>query len=148
MATAQVDDVKARWVGGDELPVDEVIEAILNDAELICFASVPDLEERLTQDATGILHKNLIYVECQLVVQVLTNPKGIRQVSESSGDFSHAVTYGSETLRTWMTLSAQQRQLLGGRVRHAFTIDMTPQPETPPPMGLLREQIINLPEVD
>lgn len=145
MALATVDDVKARWTASDPLPDGTQLNALLEDAQLVCVSAVPNLLEKIAQDATGQLEKNLIYVECQLVMQVLVNPKGIRQVSNTSGPFSQAITYGAETIRAGMVLSSQQLQLLGAGKGRMFTIDLTPK-ATPP--GLCPSQVINWAEVD
>lgn len=145
MTIATVDDVKDRWTAADPLPGDEKLQALLDDAELVCVAAVPALMEKVAQDSTGQLEKNVIYVECQLVMQVLVNPKGIRQVSNTSGPFSQAITYGSETIRAGMVLSSQQLQLLGAGKGRMFTIDMTPKRSE---FGLSPSQVINLPEGD
>lgn len=145
MTIATVDDVKDRWTAADPLPGDEKLQALLDDAELVCVAAVPALMEKVAQDSTGQLEKNVIYVECQLVMQVLVNPKGIRQVSNTSGPFSQAITYGSETIRAGMVLSSQQLQLLGAGKGRMFTIDMTPKCSE---FGLSPSQVINWPEGD
>lgn len=145
MTIATVDDVKDRWTAADPLPGDEKLQALLDDAELVCVAAVPALMEKVAQDSTGQLEKNVIYVECQLVMQVLVNPKGIRQVSNTSGPFSQAITYGSETIRAGVVLSSQQLQLLGAGKGRMFTIDMTPKRSE---FGLSPSQVINLPEGD
>lgn len=143
MTIATVDDVKDRWTAADPLPGDEKLQALLDDAELVCVAAVPALMEKVAQDSTGQLEKNVIYVECQLVMQVLVNPKGIRQVSNTSGPFSQAITYGAETIRAGMVLSSQQLQLLGAGKGRMFTIDITPKRSE---FGLSPSQVINLPE--
>ena len=144
MALATVDDVKARWTASDLLPEDSQLEALLEDAELVCVSAVPTLLEKVAQDPTGQLEKNVVYVECQLVMQVLVNPKGIRQVSNTSGPFSQAITDGAETIRAGMVLSSQQLQLLGAGKGRMFTIDMTPKTAAP---QLYPSQVINWPEV-
>lgn len=148
MATATVSDVKERWASRESLPPDSTIDTLLTDAELVCLNALPDLLERIASDSSGHLERNLVYVECQLVLQVLTNPNGIRQMSQSSGPFSHSVTFGVETLHSGMVLTAQQLQLLGGGSRKAFSIDMTPPPrDASLGNSLLPKQIINYPEV-
>lgn len=145
MTVATPDDVEKRWSSPKPFPDAETVQAHLDDAETICLAEFPDLLERIAADPSGQLEKNLVYVECQLALQVLTNPEQLRQTSQTSGPFTTSVTYGTETLSGRMGLSPQQRQLLGGDKARAYTIGISPEPRYR--TELLPSQIINYPEL-
>lgn len=138
MATiATVNDIKSRWLGTDQLPADDVIQAWLSDAETLIFSEYPDLTVRLEADTEGILRRNVVYVEVQLTVQALKNPDGVRQRAQTAGTFTDSVTYGTETIQGAMTLTPAHRAMLAGsRTRH-HGIDMTEptRPATPPLLG-------------
>lgn len=128
MATwATPEDVRARWVGTDPLPADEVIQAWINDAETVIFAEYPEIADRLTMDPDGVWRSRVVYVAAQLTIQALRNPDGVRQSARTSGPFTESVTYGTETISGMMSLTPAHRAMLaGGRPRHVG-IDMTAQ---------------------
>lgn len=126
MATiAGVDDIRTRWLGNDPLPGDEVIAAWLADAETLIHAEFPDLADRLAADPHGQLRRRVIYVEAQLTIQALKNPDGVRQRSQTAGEFTDSVTYGHETIDAAMTLTPAHRALLAGAAGRHVGIDMT-----------------------
>lgn len=130
-------DVEARWASNAPLPDADIIQAWLDDAEMLVFAEIPDLADRVTNDATGQWQKRLIFVEVQLASQALRNPDGVRQHSFTSGEFTNSTTFGSETISQFMQLTPAHRALLSvGGGRHVG-IDMTvPEPEVDPLEGV------------
>lgn len=132
MAHATPQDVRSRWVGSDSLPEDDVLEAWLDDAETLIFAEVPSVMSRLTEDPDGTWTRALIYVEVQLVSQVMRNPDGVRQRAQTAGTFTDSVTFGVETIAQAMTLTPAHRSILTGGGNKHVGIDMTPtMPEHP-----------------
>lgn len=127
MAYATPQDVRDRWVGNDALPDDSVLEAWLEDAETLIFAEVPSVMSRLTEDPEGIWRRRLVYVEAQLVSQVMRNPDGVRQRAQTAGTFTDSVTYGTETIAQAMTLTPAHRSILSGGGNKHVGIDMTPE---------------------
>lgn len=128
---AQPRDVRDRWLGTDQLPADEVIQAWLGDAETIIFTEFPALEAKLTDDPDGAWAKRVVFVEVQLATQALRNPDGVRQRSQTAGPLTDAVTYGSETIQASMALTPAHRALLSGSSGRHVGIDMTATPAAP-----------------
>ncbi|MGV3073228.1 hypothetical protein ACEE90_12485 [Corynebacterium phoceense] len=126
MAYATPQDVKDRWVGTDTLPGDNVLEAWLDDAETLIFAEVPGIIDKVTADPDGTWTRRLIYVEAQLVSQVMRNPDGVRQRAQTAGTFTDSVTYGTETIAQAMSLTPAHRSILTGGGNKHVGIDMTP----------------------
>lgn len=126
MAYATPQDVKDRWVGTDTLPGDNVLEAWLDDAETLIFAEVPGIIDKVTADPDETWTRRLIYVEAQLVTQVMRNPDGVRQRAQTAGTFTDSVTYGTETIAQAMSLTPAHRSILTGGGNKHVGIDMTP----------------------
>ncbi|OFL77600.1 hypothetical protein [Corynebacterium sp. HMSC077B05] len=126
MAYATPQDVKDRWVGTDTLPGDNVLEAWLDDAETLIFAEIPGIIDKVTADPDGTWTRRLIYVEAQLVSQVMRNPDGVRQRAQTAGTFTDSVTYGTETIAQAMSLTPAHRSILTGGGNKHVGIDMTP----------------------
>lgn len=122
-------DVRSRWVGSDPPPADEVIAGWLADAATVIEAAFPTLPARLAVDADGQLHRRVVFVQCQLVMQALKNPDGVRQASTTTGPFSEQLTYGTETLSQAMALTPVHRQMLAENgTQRAYSVDTTPRP--------------------
>lgn len=126
MAYATPQDVKDRWVGTDTLPGDNVLEAWLDDAETLIFAEIPGIIDKVTADPDGTWTRRLIYVEAQLVSQVMRNPDGVRQRAQTAGTFTDSVTYGTETIAQAMSLTPAHRSILTGGGNKHVGIDMIP----------------------
>lgn len=109
---ATVEDVELRWnQAAPEASLDH-IEVLIDDAELLVLALVPDLADRVTE---GQLSHGLVrYVVCSMVLRVLFNPKGFS--SESAGDYSYQTNGTTGDRRMFITVD-ERRLLLGGRGR-------------------------------
>lgn len=119
-------DVRSRWVATEDLPADSIIQAWLNDAETLILAEYPHIAEKMAHDPGGEWLRRVTLVEVQLVSQVLKNPDGVRQKSNTAGVFTEQTTFGTETLSAGLYLTPMHRAILtGGAKRHAG-IDMTP----------------------
>ena len=82
---------------------------------------------RLTDDPQETWRRRIIYVEAQLVSQVMRNPDGVRQRAQTAGTFTDSVTYGTETIAQAMTLTPAHRSILSGGGNKHVGIDMTPE---------------------
>ncbi|SCX06766.1 hypothetical protein [Corynebacterium jeikeium] len=125
MSLTTPDDVRARWLSSAPLPDDTAIEAWIEDAETHILAEIPTLADQLTDDPDGQWRKRMVYVTVQLVMQALKNPDGVRQQSQTSGVFTNAVTYGTETITSGFTLSPVHRAMLTTGTKKNFGFDMT-----------------------
>lgn len=132
---ASPQNIRDRWLSTEELPSDEIIQHWITDAETLIFSEFPDLRDRLTNDPHGDLHRSVAYVEVQLVSQALKNPDGIRQLSQTSGPFTTATTYGTETISQLMQITPAHRAILAGKAKKNFGIDMTHHPQPHPLTG-------------
>lgn len=125
MSYASVDDVADRL--GRPLTDDErdLAAVLLDDAENLIRARIPDLEERV---AAGRIRRELVVmIEANAVVRVLRNPGGYR--SETAGDYSY--TIDTRAAAGYLDIPDTDWRLLGVRPG-AFTITPTFPPPHPP----------------
>lgn len=112
MSFASADDVAARLGRAFTAGEESQVAALLDDAEAIIRARIPNLDARVLTDAN--LFSLLVLVESKSVRRVMLNPGGIRQRSEGVDDFQQSTTYdqtisGSDTYITddeWVLLGA------------------------------------------
>lgn len=126
-------DVRALWMGSDQLPDDTIIQAWLDEAEQMIFVEIPSVADRLTDDPDGEWARRVTFVEKQLVLNVMRNPDGIRQRSQTAGSYTDSTTYGSETITQVLDLTPAHRAILTGGGKRHVGIDMT-ETATPHPL--------------
>lgn len=116
MALAAVSDVAARL--GREISSQEsdLSATLLDDAEAILTARIPDLLDRAAGDER--YRALVVMVEASMVVRVLRNPDGYRQ--ESEGGYSYTVD--TRAAAGFLTVLDDEWALLGYRADGAFTI--------------------------
>lgn len=122
---AEIADVETYFGPVPEHDVERVGE-LLDQAEALVGQRIPNLAERITAGRTTVTLVRLVVAE--MVCEVLRNPEGIRQRSETVGPFSRSSTYGGtqtagvvDPEMGVLTLSRRQRLLLGDR-RGAVTV--------------------------
>ncbi len=115
MSYANVADVEAR-LGRPLTDAERDLAAVLlEDAETLIRAKIPDLDERI---ADGRLRREVVVmIEANAVVRVLRNPGGYR--SETAGDYSY--TLDTRAAAGYLTIPDSDWRLLGVRPG-AFTI--------------------------
>lgn len=129
-------DVVSRWVGTDAPSVDNpVLPTLLEDAEDTALREFPDLLERVDGDGTTVPNtipvRRVKKVLARVVIRHLRNPEGFRQTQEGAGPFQRGTTFGGEEPGS-LYLTDEDRAELGGTLSgSAFTIDQTPQIDTP-----------------
>lgn len=113
MAYAQAADIEARL--GRTLDSSEtlIVNARLNDAELLIKSRIRDLDARI--DAGTILEDAVVMVEADMVIRLIRNPEGYTQ--ESDGNYSYMVDARVASGR--LTVLDDEWALLGVR-RGAF----------------------------
>lgn len=130
---ATPEDVRKRWLSTDPLPDDQIIQEWLDDAEIIIFAEVPHLADKITEDPDGEWHRRVVVVEVQLVSQAMKNPDGVRQRSQTAGVFTDSSTFGTETISQAMQITPAHRAILTEGTKKNFGLDMTPKRPGPHP---------------
>ncbi|WP_036959197.1 hypothetical protein [Promicromonospora kroppenstedtii] len=120
-------DVTDRWLGSDIPATDEQLTRLLEDAEDTILREFPDLPERLAADPPAVPLLRVQKVAARMVIRLLRNPEGYRQVQEGAGAFTEGRTFGGSQPGE-MYLTDEDRADLGNtREGRAFTIDQTPE---------------------
>lgn len=123
MSWTSPQDVLDRWVGGNA-PVDEdLVQALINDAEAVILSEYPRIQERIT---SGKLSLNVIlFVVSKQVSRVLRNPEGLTYWQQTTGPFGQARNYGTASQDIWLT-SEEEEMLAPKKLGKAFAIDTAP----------------------
>lgn len=106
MAQASEQDVAVRLGRALDQGEQELVAALLDDAEALLIARIPHLLVRAEDEA---YRKLVVMVEANMVVRVLRNPDGFRQ--ESEGGYSY--TIDTRAAAGFLTVLADEWQLLG-----------------------------------
>lgn len=109
MSYAEVTDVEARL--GRDLDEYEstIVEARLNDVELVIKSRIPDLVQKI--DDTKLSVDVVKMVEADAVIRHLRNPEGI--VGETDGNYSYQLNWA--TVKGSLELTTEEWRLLGVR---------------------------------
>lgn len=123
MSWTSPQDVLDRWVGAGA-PVDEdLVQAIINDAEAVILSEFPRIQERID---SGKLPLNVVlFVVSKQVSRVLRNPEGLTYWQQTTGPFGQARNYGSTEQDIWLT-PEEEEILAPKKLGKAFAIDMAP----------------------
>lgn len=119
-------DVRDRWLGQPLDKTDAQLTTLLEDAEDTILREFPDLPERVGSGAGQVPELRVQKVAARMVIRLLRNPEGYRQVQEGAGPFTEGRTFAGSTPGE-MYLTDEDRADLGNvREGKAFTIDQTP----------------------
>lgn len=121
-ATSQ--DVRDRWLAPQPIPAsDAQLQILIADAEDVIIREYPDIQSRI--DNGDLPLARVVRVVARMVIRVLRNPQGIRQVQQTAGPYQAATTYGGDEPGE-LYLADEDHADLAPAVRRAFSIDTTP----------------------
>jgi hypothetical protein len=114
-------DIRERWIGDDVPDNDQLLRALIQDAEAIILSTYPAIQTRVT---SGALSSSVItFVTSRMVIRVLRNPDNATYSSQTTGPFTSAKNVGNVDL--WMT--ADEEEMLSPIVPgKAYSIDLAP----------------------
>ena len=114
-------DVERRWLVDEPIPAEAKVTAAIEDAEDALVAAVPDLAQRVNDGRVpvGRVHR----IVARLVIEKVTNPRGLRTLQTSTGPFSDTHTYGGDRPGQIVVSQADVNELLGRRRQRAFSIN-------------------------
>ena len=109
-------DITDRWVGSNFPEDTEVLNALIDDAELIVLSVYPRIQDRIT---AGSLNENLIkLVVSRMVIRYIKNPENLTYLQQNTGPFGQGQTFGNDKD---LFMTEKERQLLapnkGGQAR-------------------------------
>jgi hypothetical protein len=114
-------DVLDIWAG-DNKPEDiELINALINKAEVLVLAEYPKIQDRI--DAGTLNEQLVIYVVCEMVEAVLRNPNGQATFSYTTGPFAESGSYANGAKDIHLT--QKQKELLAPTAQgRAYQVDL------------------------
>lgn len=118
-------DVTDRWLGSDLDVTNDQIERLLEDAEDTVLREFPDLPERVGVSG-GVPLVRVQKVVARMVIRLLRNPEGLRQVQEGAGPYTENRTYGGAQPGELFLTDEDRAELGNTREGRAFSIDQSP----------------------
>lgn len=132
MAWATFEDVISRWVGSGAPTDEDLVEALIGDAEAVILAAYPRIQERI--DAGTLPIATVTFVVTRMVSRLLRNPEGLQYWQQTTGPFSVGKNYGSGSTgsATDIWLSADEKAMLApAGMGKAFSVDVAPDAVSP-----------------
>lgn len=122
MAWASFNDVVDRWVGPSTPTDEDLVTALIADAEAVILSEYPKIQERI--DASTLPLQVVTMVVCRMVSRVLRNPENLSYWQQQTGPFGQGRTYGDDR-DIWLT--GDEIKLLAPKKRgKAFELDLAP----------------------
>ena len=115
-------DIRERWIGDDKPESDELLRALIADAEAVILSSYPAIQSRI--DAATLSQAVVTMVTCRMVTRILRNPENASYISQTTGPFSQARNLGQTDL--WLT-SDEEELLAPKKSPGAFSVDLAPK---------------------
>jgi hypothetical protein len=114
-------DIRERWIGDNVPDNDQLLRALIQDAEAVILNEYPSIQGRVD---SGKLSASIItFVTCRMVTRVLRNPDNATYSSQTTGPFTSAKNVG--TVDLWMT--EDELGMLSPIIPNkAFSVDMAP----------------------
>jgi hypothetical protein len=123
MSWTTFQDVTDRWVGAG-VPTDEdLVEALIADAEAVILSEYPRIQERI--DAETLPLATVVLVVVRMVSRQLRNPEGLTYWQQTTGPFGQARNYGSNPQDVWLTPD-EKKLLSPSQKGKAFSVDLAP----------------------
>ncbi len=108
MAWATYQDVLDRWVGSDAPTDNDLITALIGDAEAIILATYPGIQARI--DSAALSADVVEMVVVRMVTRVLRNPGNLSFWQQATGPFSQGRNFDTEARDVW--LKDEEKNLL------------------------------------
>jgi hypothetical protein len=123
MAWTTFSDVTDRWAGND-VPTDQnLVEALIDDAEAVILAEYPAIQARIDNDSLPLNLVKLVTV--RMVSRVLRNPENLTYWQQTTGPFGQARNFG--TAGSDIFLTDDEKNLLAPKKRgKAFEVNVAP----------------------
>ena len=137
MSWVSPQDILDRWVGAGAPDDEDLVQALINDAEAVVLAEYPRIQDRITAGKLPL--STVVMVVSRMVMRVLRNPEGLSYSQMSTGPFSQGKNYGSGgSIDIWMT-SEEEELLAPKRKGKAFELDLGSHalPGIPVPTSLM-----------
>lgn len=121
MTWATFEDVTARWVGSGAPTDENLVTALIEDAEAVILAQFPAIQGRIDDETLPL--GTVVLVVTRMVSRLLRNPEGLTYWQQTTGPFGQARNYGSAGQDIWLT--SDELGLLAPKNKgKAFSVDL------------------------
>lgn len=121
MTWATFEDVTNRWVGSN-VPTDEdLVEALIGDAEQVILSHYPGIQTRIDDDELPVARVTMVVA--QMVTRVLRNPEGLTMWQQNTGPFGQMRQFNDVGNGVHIT-DDEIRLLAPSRGGKAFEVDL------------------------
>lgn len=120
------EDIQERWIGSSTPTDNDLLTALILDAEAVILSEYPRIQERVDSEA---LNADIItMVTVRMVNRVLRNPDNVSYWQQNTGPFGQGRSFGD--IDIWLT--SEEKNLLAPRARgKAFEVDVAPNSVSP-----------------
>ena len=116
-------NVLDRWIGPGAPDDEDLIQALIEDAEVVILSKYPLIQERIDDDRLPLA--SVILVVVRMVTRQLRNPEGLTYWQQTTGPFGQARNYGNAAQGIWLT--DEEEEMLSPKARgKAFEINLAP----------------------
>lgn len=122
-------DITDRWIGSGAPTDDDLVAALIRDAETVVLGAYPRIQERI--DGGTLSLDVVVMVVARMVTRVLRNPENLSYWQQSTGPFSQGRNFGKQ-VDIWLT--SDEKTLLAPSSRgKAFSFNIAPDMQRPAP---------------
>ena len=122
MTWATFADVTNRWVGSGAPTDEDLVNALIADAEAVILSEYPKIQDRI--DAGTLALPVVKMVVCRQVSRVLRNPENLTYWQQQTGPYGQGRTFGKES-DIWLT-SDEDELLAPKKLDKAYEINLAP----------------------
>jgi hypothetical protein len=127
MAWTTFADITDRWIGSGQPTDEDLVDALILDAETVILSQYPRIQERIDSEALNIDVVRMVV--SRMVTRVLRNPENLSYWQQSTGPFGQGRTFG-KAVDIWLT--GDEKTLLSPNTRgKAFSFNMAPDMISP-----------------
>ena len=94
-------DILDRWVGSDAPTDEDLMQALIDDAEAVILSEFPKIQDRIDDEELSL--NVIIMVVSRMVSRLLRNPENLTYWQQTTGPFGQARNYGTGNGDIWLT---------------------------------------------
>lgn len=116
-------DIRERWIGDDKPENDELLRALIADAEAVILSSFPAIQTRINNATLSQAVVTMVTV--RMVSRVLRNPENASYISQTTGPFTQSRNLGQTDI--WLTPDEEDLLSPNATKGSAFSVDLAPK---------------------
>lgn len=120
-------DIRDRWVGIDAPTDDDLLTALILDAEAVILSTFPRIQERIDADLLNV--SVITMVTSRMVSRLIRNPENLTYWQQQTGPFGQGRTFGKDQ-DIWLTQD-ERLMLAPTNSGKAFSFNSAPDMASP-----------------